>query len=68
MSKEKTKSNPGIRKQKRGSGHKEDSQPAAGGEMHQVAGGKHPALTTNEGVALADNQNSLKANFGVLPD
>ncbi|HWS03302.1 MAG TPA: catalase, partial [Gammaproteobacteria bacterium] len=29
---------------------------------HQIAGGEHPALTTNQGVALSDNQNSLKAN------
>ncbi|MCX5869237.1 MAG: catalase [Deltaproteobacteria bacterium] len=62
MSKEKTKSNPGIRKQKRGSGHKENSQQAAGGDLVQLAGGKHPPLTTNEGVALANNQNSLRAN------
>jgi catalase len=38
------------------------AQPVAGGELHQIAGGKHPALTTNQGVALADNQNSLRAN------
>ncbi|MCA1788986.1 MAG: catalase [Thioalkalivibrio sp.] len=30
--------------------------------MHQIAGGDHPALTTNQGVAISDNQNSLKAN------
>ena len=35
---------------------------AAGGELHQIAGGEHPALTTNQGVALSDNQNSLRAN------
>jgi catalase len=35
---------------------------AAGGELHQIAGGEHPALTTNQGVAISDNQNSLKAN------
>jgi len=40
----------------------EDSQVAAGGELHQSAGGEHPALTTNQGVPLSDNQNSLKAN------
>jgi len=39
-----------------------DSQPAAGGEIHQIAGGEHPPLTTNQGLALSDNQNSLKAN------
>ena len=30
------------------------------GEMHQRAGGKHPEFTTNQGVALSDNQNSLR--------
>ena len=40
----------------------EDVNPGAGGELHQIAGGKHPALTTNQGVALSDNQNSLRAN------
>ncbi len=39
-----------------------EAQPAAGGELHQIAGGQHPALTTNQGVGLSDNQNSLKAN------
>ena len=34
----------------------------AGGELHQIAGGAHAALTTNQGLALADNQNSLRAN------
>jgi len=38
------------------------SQPVAGGELHQAAGGAHPSLTTNQGVALSDNQNSLKAD------
>jgi catalase len=33
-----------------------------GGELHQIKGGKHHALTTNQGVALSDNQNSLRAN------
>jgi catalase len=39
-----------------------DSQSATGGELHQIAGGKHPPLTTNQGVPLSDNQNSLKAS------
>lgn len=39
-----------------------DSQVAVGGEVHQIAGGQHPVLTTNQGVALSDNQNSLRAN------
>lgn len=39
-----------------------DSQVAAGGEIHQIADGQHPALTTNQGVALSDNQNSLRSS------
>jgi len=35
---------------------------AAGGELHETAGGAHPSLTTNQGTVVADNQNSLKAN------
>ena len=31
-----------------------------GGELQQQAGGKHPVMTTAQGIALADNQNSLK--------
>ncbi len=34
---------------------------AAGGELHQSAGGSHPPLTTNQGVPIRDNQNSLRA-------
>jgi catalase len=33
-----------------------------GGEWHQVAGNDHPSLTTNQGLPIADDQNSLKAN------
>jgi catalase len=35
---------------------------APGGEQHQLAGGDHPALTTNQGLPISDNQNSLKAH------
>jgi len=49
--------------QKKDSNPNEDSLVAAGGELHQIAGGKHPALTTNQGLPLSDNQNSLKANL-----
>ncbi|MHB8255012.1 MAG: catalase [Acidiferrobacter sp.] len=41
----------------------EDSiEVGAGGEWHQVASGEHPPLTTNQGLIIADNQNSLKTN------
>jgi len=33
----------------------------AGGEWHQPAGGTHSTLTTNQGIPVADNQNSLRA-------
>jgi catalase len=39
-----------------------DTKTAVGGELHQLAGGEHPALTTNQGLEISDNQNSLKAN------
>src|SRR5450756_3075773 len=57
-----TTSTSGKRKQKKGSAPTGDSQPAAGGELHQIAGGEHPALTTNQGLAISDNQNSLRSN------
>ena len=34
----------------------------SGGELHQQAGDKHPVLTTNQGLAISDNQNSLRAH------
>ncbi len=32
-----------------------------GGELHQVAGGTHPAMRTQGGVVISDDENSLKA-------
>jgi len=37
---------------------------ASSGEIHRKASGGEPALTTNQGLVLADNQNSLKAGVG----
>jgi len=34
----------------------------SGGERHQVAGGSHAVLTTNQGNPVSDNQNSLRSN------
>ena len=62
MSKQKTMSYFGKRKQEKGAVLSEDAPAANGGELHQIAGGEHPTLTTNQGVALSDNQNSLRAN------
>ncbi|MFT3762872.1 MAG: catalase [Pseudoxanthomonas sp.] len=33
----------------------------SGNELHQPAGGSHPPLTTNQGIPVPDNQNSLRA-------
>src|SRR5665648_378216 len=54
MSRKRTTRHSGKHKQEEGSAPNRESQPSAGGE--------HPALTTNQGVALSDNQNSLRAN------
>ena len=62
MSKQKTTGNSGKHKRKKGSIPNRHSRVTAGGELHQIAGGEHPELTTNQGVALSDNQNSLRAN------
>ena len=32
-----------------------------GGELQQQAGGTHPVLTTQQGIAVPDNQNSLRS-------
>ena len=33
-----------------------------GGELHQIAGAQETMLTTNQGLVISDNQNSLRAN------
>ncbi|MDB5796416.1 MAG: catalase [Paucimonas sp.] len=38
------------------------AQRGAGGELHQQADGDHAPLTTNQGIPVSDNQNSLRAN------
>ncbi|MHB1398190.1 MAG: catalase [Trichloromonadaceae bacterium] len=62
MSKEKITGHFEKRIQEKNQAPGADSLSAAGGELHQIAGGEHPALTTNQGVAISDNQNSLRAN------
>ncbi|MFO0959875.1 MAG: catalase [Isosphaeraceae bacterium] len=45
-------------------GQSRDAKPGttvgAGGETHQASGGELPPLTTEQGIPVADNQNSLK--------
>ncbi|RJF95091.1 catalase [Noviherbaspirillum saxi] len=65
MSKEKKTGNAGKQKKNstpRGANPGADVHRGNGGELHQVATGQHPALTTNQGIPIADNQNSLRAN------
>jgi catalase len=62
MPKKKPVDDPGKRRRQRGSKSDGDSRTAVGGELHQIAGGEHPELTTNQGIPIPDNQNSLRAN------
>ena len=39
-----------------------DAAVRGGGELHQLAGGTHPPLTTNQGLLISDNQNSLTSS------
>ena len=61
MSKEKDKKDIEKHKQEKSVVTNGDSLPGSGGELHQLASGGHPELTTNQGVAISDNQNSLRA-------
>jgi catalase len=62
MSTKQTAKISGKREQEKNSARHGDLPRPACGELHQLAGVEHPALTTNQGVPLADNQNSLRAN------
>ncbi|MEO7325696.1 MAG: catalase, partial [Dokdonella sp.] len=42
--------------------HTADDARGNGDELQQMASGRHAVLTTNQGVALSDNQNSLRAS------
>ncbi|MDP3304928.1 MAG: catalase [Erysipelotrichaceae bacterium] len=59
MKKDQTR-NPKKSNQKKDIYLEEESQKGNAGELHQMAGGKHPDLTTSEGVPISDNQNSLR--------
>ncbi len=61
-SKKKPSGNSGKHKQEKSSAPKRISQLLTEAELHQNAGEGHPNLTTNQGVTLSDNQNSLRAN------
>jgi catalase len=52
----------GKNKKDNGTVSRSDSRIPSGGELHQTAGGEHPPLTTNQGLMISDDQNSLRAN------
>lgn len=54
--------NPRNRSQQETVSSNGDVQRGAGGELHQTANGDHPPLTTNQGIPVSDNQNSLRAH------
>jgi len=62
MSRFKAAQSSGDHEPKSDLGASTDSRQSVGGELHQSLAGEHVTLTTNQGVALSDNQNSLKAN------
>jgi catalase len=48
----------------------ETAKPVAvgnGGENHLYAGGTHPQMTTQQGIVIADDENSLKAGASDRP-
>ncbi|MDO8960923.1 MAG: catalase, partial [Methylophilus sp.] len=55
-------SNDKIRNSKDSAPFHKKTQVGQGGELHQVAEDEHAALTTNQGLSISDNQNSLKSN------
>ena len=61
MSKDMTM-NSGKQNKEKGFNPNKDSKAAEGGELHQIASGEHLPLTTNQGIPISDNQNSLRAN------
>jgi len=42
-------------------------QRGEGDELHLQAGGTHPAMTTAQGIPVADNQNSLREGRAAPP-
>jgi catalase len=64
MTKEKKAGNSAAkRKVEKGSTNSDgEDRLGSGGERHQIAGGNHPVLTTNQGNPISDNQNSLRSN------
>ena len=47
-------------KSKRSASGVGNAELGSAGELHQQAAGQHPPLTTNQGVQISDDQNSLR--------
>ncbi len=62
MSKAKATHQSGESKEETASAAGTEVRPSAGGELHQIALAGHSRLTTNQGLALSDNQNSLRTD------
>ncbi|PKM67326.1 MAG: catalase HPII [Firmicutes bacterium HGW-Firmicutes-2] len=62
MGKAKSTSQSSKRKPEAQSSTNTHSQLTTAGELHQTVDGEHATLTTNQGVPISDNQNSLRAN------
>lgn len=62
MNKSKRVNQSGNRKAQKPSAEHAATTVAPSGELHQTVSGAHPLLTTNQGLPLSDNQNSLKAS------
>ena len=48
------------KKTSRAAKHGASDLTGTGGELHQLAGGTHPQMTTNQGGVISDDENSLK--------
>ncbi|HSN66867.1 MAG TPA: catalase, partial [Fusibacter sp.] len=62
MSPEKSKKASKNVKEKVGLTNDDQLKPRETAEIHQIVEGDHATLTTNQGLPISDNQNSLKAN------
>lgn len=62
MSNKKSPDNSRNRNQPKGPAVAGEARLGGGGELHQCAGEGQVALTTNQGVPLSDNQNSLRSH------
>lgn len=58
----KKKTAPPSAKKLKANSTEESIQVGVGGELHQIATDEARALTTNQGLVIADNQNSLRSN------